>query len=168
MGLFGDRDVEAIDENIFAPPVGTWNGVVGKMEVFQFDAKEGGGQITAVKLPIHQEGTSKKLESIFNIDGLPEDKLEQNFARLKLMLLALEVPTSKMNAPLDELNAALEGVQVTLTTKRNGNFVNIVPTNTGLELKRRSKDPLLASVGSTSNGATMTTSSPASDPFANL
>lgn len=168
MGLFGDRDVEAIDENIFAPPVGTWNGVVGKMEIYQFDAKDESGKVTAVKLPIHQEGTAKKLESTFAIDGLPEEKIEQNLGRLKLVLLALEVPVSKMNAPLDELNSALEGVQVTLTTKRNGNFVNIVPTNTGLELKRRSKDPLLAGVGSTSNGATVTTSSPASDPFANL
>lgn len=173
MGLFGDRDIEAIDENIFAPPVGTWNGVVGKMELYQFDGNDG-QKVTAVKLPIHQEGTSKKLESSFAIDGLPEEKILQALGRLKAMLLALEVPASKMNAPIEELNQALEGVPVVLTTKRNGQYVNIVPTNTGLELKRRSKDPLIAKdplngsvvmigTATTTNGGAVK-----ADPYANL
>lgn len=164
MGLFGDRDVEAIDENIFAPPVGTWNGIVGKVEVSQFDTKEG-VTLTGVRIPIHQEGTAKKLDNSFVIDGLPSDKLDNNFARLKLFLLALEVPTSKMNSDVEVLNQMLEGVKVVLTTKRNGQFVNIVPTNTGLELKRVEKSALV-STGASTNGSSNST--PSTDMFANL
>lgn len=165
MGIFGDRDVEAIDENIFAPPTGTWNGTVGKLEVTQFETKEG-VTLTAVKIPIHQEGTAKKLDNSFVIDGLPSDKLDNNFARLKLFLLALEVPTSKMNSDVEVLNQMLEGVKVVLTTKRNGQFVNIVPTNTGLELKRVEKSALISTGAVVTNGSS--NPAPQNDVYANL
>jgi len=134
-GLFGDLDLASVSEDILNTPDGTYAALVEKISASQSSSKiddRGKPQVgITVTFKIDDEDNEQHGQKVTHYQTVPQvpDGEEmtaaekKNAAYLKRLLRNLGVPEERMNdiEPTD-----LNGTEVYITTKRNGDFINVV------------------------------------------
>lgn len=134
-GLFGDLDLASVSEDILNTPDGTYPAIVEKITASQSSVKvdERGRPQAGITLTFkindpENEQHGQKVTHYQTVPQVPDGEEmtaaeKKNAAYLKRLLRNLGVPEERMNdVGSDELN----GTDVYITTKRNGDFINVV------------------------------------------
>lgn len=134
MGLFGDLDVAAAEDNPWDLPANTYEAAVFEVAVKENKDKTKKGLSITYKVT-EGEHTGKKVSEWKTIPEpanpkapSAEDKQAASF--LKMRLASLGVPESRMNSV--DVND-LQGLDVFITVKKNGEYTNVTNVKLGMD-----------------------------------
>lgn len=134
-GLFGDLDLASVSEDILTIPDGTYSAVVVKISPSQSQSKmdergkpQSGITVTFQIIDTDSEYNEQKVTHYQTIPQVPDSEEmtaaeKKNAAYLKRLLRNLGVPEERMNTVEP---SELVGTDVYITTKKNGDFINVV------------------------------------------
>lgn len=134
-GLFGDLDLNTVSEDILNTPDGTYSAIVEKITASRSTSKvDERGKPQAgitVTFMINDEDNEQHGQKVTHYQTVPQvpnggemtAAEKKNAAYLKRLLRNLGVPEERMNEVGSE---ELNGTEVYITTKKNGDFINVV------------------------------------------
>lgn len=125
--LFGDLDWDSVSDDPFGVGEGTFNAVVSKVE--RKESKDGTkvGLVFTYTVESDDENNQKNVQEwktvpeIENPSNMTAEE-RQALSFVKQRLKSLGIPEDRMNAITPE---DLEGIPVTIVTKKNGEYTNV-------------------------------------------
>lgn len=134
MGLFGELDVASVSEDILNTPDGTYPAVLTKVTASKSQSKKderGQAQLgVTFTYTITDPDSPQNKMKVTQYQTVPQPNGEEmtademrNAAYLKRLMTNLGVPEDRVN---DVEPSDLIGAEVYITTKKNGDYINVV------------------------------------------